>query len=398
MVDIAIDLEEEEDRFFLKAEFDEKIALSLYRDRYLYVDFPSPKNGERYVLRSKGYIGQIPTSEGILIRIRPKVPIHNLFRMLEYAYNLASFQFLDGKITVDSLDDLFENLASILAKRVLDRTRKGLYCCYVKEEDSLSYLRGQIKVIPSIRAFMRGSVRLECEYEEHTPDVEDNHILVWTLLQLPRFPLKRNEVRRQVRQAYRALTRTIDVKQVEPCACINRFYHRLNDDYRPMHGLCRFFLEHTGPSVEVGEHEFIPFVLNMPNLFESFVAKWLQIHLPEDLRIETQYNAKLGGESGIVFRIDLVLIDVASNEVIAVLDTKYKRKECPEKADIHQIVAYAEYMHTKNAFLIYPSPLQPPLDTKVGEINVRSIIFNIADDPDEAGRSFIEKLMDLLKC
>jgi len=395
MVDRVIELEEEEDRFFPKTEFDEKIALSLYRDPYLDVDFPSPKNDQCYVLRSKGYIGQIPTSEGILIRIRPKVPIHNLFRMLEYAYNLKSFQFLDGKTAVDSLDDLFENLASILAKRVLDRARKGLYCSYVEEEDSLSYLRGQIKVIPSIRAFMRGSVRLECEYEEHTPDVEDNHILVWTLLQLPRFPLKRNEVRRQVRQAYRALASTVYVRQVEPCACINRFYHRLNDDYRPMHGLCRFFLEHTGPSVGVGEHEFIPFVLNMPNLFESFVAKWLQIHLPEDLRMKTQYTVELG-ESGIVLRIDLVLIDVASNEVIAVLDTKYKRKEAPENADIYQIAAYAECMDTQNAFLIYPSLETISENIPLGRVTVRSLVFNIGIDPDEAGKLFLEELLELL--
>ncbi|NQE52189.1 hypothetical protein C5S29_01250, partial [ANME-1 cluster archaeon GoMg3.2] len=244
MVGKVIELEEEIARSIPSTEFDEETALALYHGSHIEVDFPSPLNDQCYVLRSQGYVGQIPVPEDILIRISPKVPIHNLFRMLEYAYDLKSFLLLEGMSTVDSLDDLFENLAAILAKRVLDRARKGLYCDYIIDEKSLPYLRGQIKVMPSLRAAMRGSTRLECEYEEHTPNVDDNRILVWTLYQLPRFRLKREDVRHHVRQAYRALASAVDVKSLEPRVCINRFYHRLNDDYRPMHGLCRFFLEH----------------------------------------------------------------------------------------------------------------------------------------------------------
>ena len=209
--------------------------------------------------------------------------------------------------------------------------------------------------MPSLRAAMRGSTRLECEYEEHTPNVDDNRILAWTLYQLPRFRLKREDVQHQVRQAYRALASTVDVKSLEPRVCINRFYHRLNDDYRPMHGLCRFFLEHCGPDIAVGEHEFIPFVLHMPILFESFVAKWLQAILPTGIQLETQYKADLDEFGMFVFRIDLVLIAAVSDRVLAVLDTKYKRKERPDVADIQQIVAYVLRMSSQKAILIYPS-------------------------------------------
>ena len=47
--------------------------------------------------------------------------------MLEWAYNLGSFDLFDGEIQSDSLDDIYQMLAKILAKRVLDRGRKGLY-------------------------------------------------------------------------------------------------------------------------------------------------------------------------------------------------------------------------------------------------------------------------------
>jgi len=74
-----------------------------------------------------------------------------------------------------------------------------------------------------------------------------------------------------------------------------------------------------------------------------------------------------------------------------------KRKEAPEEADIQQIVAYAVRMNTQTAILVYPSMATQSVDLKVGEVNVRSLIFNIGVDLDEAGRTFLEKLMKLVK-
>jgi 5-methylcytosine-specific restriction endonuclease McrBC regulatory subunit McrC len=135
----------------------------------------------------------------------------------------------------------------------------------------------------------------------------------------------------------------------------------------------------------------------MPILFESFVAKWLQANLPAAILLEKQYKADLDELGMFVFRIDLVLIDVASDRVLAVLDTKYKRKERPEEADIQQIVAYAVRMNTQKAILIYPSTDTQAVYLTVGEVNLCSIIFDIGIDPDEAGRSFLEKMMTVVQ-
>jgi 5-methylcytosine-specific restriction enzyme subunit McrC len=394
-----LDLLEEESFHIPKADFDVTTALTLHHihGNKISVEFPTPLNNQSYVLRSRGYVGQIPVTDDLVMRINSKVPVDNLFRMLEYAYNLKSFDFLEGHISVESLDDLFERLAAILAKKILNRARKGLYRGYVGEQESLPYLRGRVLVMPSVRSAMRGSTRLECEYEEHTADLDDNHILAWTLYRLPRFRLQRDEVRRQVRQAYRVLARTVEVTSVEAKDCVRRLYHRLNEDYRPMHGLCRFFLEHCGPGVETGEHDFIPFVLNMPSLFESFVAEWLRANLPAGMRVTPQYRADLDDSGMFAFRIDLVLRNVASDQVIAVMDTKYKREERPEEADIQQIVAYAVRMKTKDAFLIYPSSVTQSRVLLVGDdIRVQNLIFDVGKDPDEAGRLFLGRLNEAL--
>jgi 5-methylcytosine-specific restriction enzyme subunit McrC len=391
----VIKLIEEEDLSIPRVDIDENLISLLWQSHKERIDieFPSIINNSCYQLRSKGCIGQIPVSPEFMLRILPKVPLNSIFCMLEYAYNLKSFQFLEGVAEVESIADLFERLVSILAKKVLNRVRKGLYSGYQKHYECLQFQRGRILIAPTIRAMRRGSAQLECEYEEHTADLIDNQILAWTLYQLPRFGLKREDVRRQVRQAYHALVSAVTLSPITPRDCIKSFYHRLNDDYQPMHSLCRFFLEQCGPGIETGSYSFIPFLLNMPRLFESFVAEWLKLNTPTGTHISPQYRADLDQKGNFFFRIDLVLSDIKSGKILAVLDTKYKRDTKPSAEDIQAIVAYAAAVETNNAFLIYPSSKTEEINIPVGKINVSSLGFDISQDLDHAGSIFFEKLV-----
>jgi 5-methylcytosine-specific restriction enzyme subunit McrC len=314
--------------------------------------------------------------------------------MLEYAYGLKSFQFLDGRVELKKIDDLFEELASVLSKMVLERNRKGLYRDYVRREEPLPYIKGRILIRKSLKSSVRGAINLDCEYDENTADIMDNRILAWTLYRIPRLNIQREEIRRQVGRAYRAISGSVDVNHVNSTDCINRFYHRLNEDYRPMHALCRFFLEQCGPMTDNGDHEFLPFVLNMPILFESFVAEWLRANLPSEMQLKSQFWADLDSEGILSFRIDLVIEDIASGKVLAVLDTKYKRPAMPSQQDITQIIAYAVRMGTDKAFLIYPSVATNIMDFKTGDINVGSLIFDISKNPDDSGNLFLQTLIN----
>lgn len=259
----------------------------------------------------------------------PKVPIGNLFRMLEVAYNLRSFHFFDGEIQLDSLEDLYERIVSILARRVLDRTRKGLYRGYLEESDELTFMRGRLDAVRTSLNTVRGVPRISCHFEEHTADLQDNRILLWTLHQIRRQALHREKVKSEVDRARRALTGTVTLEQCAPSDCVRRFYHRLNDDYAPMHGLCRFVLEQTGPSTGQGDRSFIPFELNMPQLFESFVAEWLRANSPPGVVVRCQHHAQLDSNFEMKIRIDIVICDERSQHPIVVLDTKYKTSDQP---------------------------------------------------------------------
>ena len=346
-----------------------------------------------YTIKAEGYVGFITLSDNYSIHIRPKIQINNIFLMLEYAYNLKSFELMNGVARLENVEDFFERLADILAKKVIDRNTKGLYRSYLPKTEPLPFIRGRINAKRSLMAVLQGSVRTTCTYEESTVDIEENEILLWTLYRLRQFNIQRENVKKNLRKAYRELVNKVSLVDFSAKDCINRFYNRLNSDYKPIHGICRFLLEHSGPSVDIGSNDFLPFTVYMPTLFESFVAEWLREHLPTDLRLRSQYRAAIDAEGKLEFRIDLILENLKSGKVLCVMDTKYKKTLQTQMQDIAQVLAYATKMQTLNAFLIYPSGSINSFHYQVGAYNVRGFYFDITGNIEEAGKQFLQTLL-----
>ncbi|HEY9892630.1 MAG TPA: restriction endonuclease, partial [Candidatus Sericytochromatia bacterium] len=226
---------------------------------------------------------------------------------------------------------------------------------------------------------------------EQTGDIEDNQILAWTLFIIGRSGLCRESVSSTVRKAFHALQGFVTLKPFKSEACIDRNYHRLNQDYQLLHALCRFFLDNTGPSHETGDREMLPFLIDMANLYEQFVAEWLKANTPKGLFVNQQH--RVTHDQNYFDRIDLLLCDIETGKVQYVLDTKYKAPDRVDSGDRHQIVAYANAVKCNNAILIYPQHLNHPLDIKNGDLRVRSLNFSLNDDLNEAGKIFLTSLL-----
>jgi 5-methylcytosine-specific restriction enzyme subunit McrC len=158
-----------------------------------------------------------------------------------------------------------------------------------------------------------------------------------------------------------------------------------------MHALCRFFLEHSGPTHQVGDREMLPFLVNMANLYELFVAEWLKAHLPAPWRVKVQEKVHIGAHKELQFEIDLVIEDDQGNTRY-VLDTKYKTADKPDNTDINQIIAYATAKNCREAILIYPTPLSRPLDIHLDNIHIRTLAFSLDGDLEAAGEKFLATL------
>lgn len=389
-----ITLREYEDLFLSRSELTEDEGELIY-DRYrkkIDVEFPSPRTGGRWKLRSLGWVGTIPLGPGRRLLLEPKVPIGNLFRMLEYAYRLKSFELLEGSVECQSLNDVYQRLAGVLARRVLDRGRRGYYRAYVPQTERLTMVRGTLDVAQSIRAPWR--VGLHCRYQEHTADVRENQLIAWTLYLIARQGICSGATLETVRAAYRSLHGGVTLRPFVAADCVNGHYSRLNDDYRPLHFLCRFFLEHSGPAHEAGGREMLPFLVNMGRLYELFVSEWLRQHLPGQYSLSAQESVVIDTSVGVGVNIDLVLNDGATGETIAVLDTKYKKETVPSQSDINQAVTYAVVKNCRRTALIYPVPPGSPVDMffPSNSLHLRALVFGLDGDLTENGTQFLADL------
>lgn len=369
----------------------------LVRDNYsgkISIEPASFQSNANWKVNSEGWVGYIPLTEELGLRLSPKegITISNIFRMLEYAYDLNSFQLQDGLIDLKTVEDLYERLAHILAERVLERGRKGYYRAYQSQSARLSSIRGRIDLKRACSAPWQALPF--CHFEEHTADVEENRILAWTLFQILRSGICSNRTLPIIRQAYHRLAQSARIEPFLPCDCVKRFYSRLNQDYEPMHALCRFFLESQGPGHEAGDRKMIPFLVNMNSLFELFVARWLEKNLGERYSVQCQEEVLIDSRLNINFKIDLSIFDKESSSCTLVMDTKYKVGN-PSAEDIEQVAAYAEAKGCREAVLIYPEYSRSRLNGSVGDISVRSGTFSLSEDPDLAGRRFVKESLGI---
>ena len=233
---------------------------------------------------------------------------------------------------------------------------------------------------------------ISCKYEEHTTDVEENRIILWTLSTILRSGLCGEKYLPVVRHAYRVLSRFSDHKQYSWSDCIGRLYNRLNEDYEPMHGLCRFFLERMGPCQGRGERKMLPFVINMHQLFEEFVALWLAKKLRDDgrLNLSIQYSVDAGS---FTIRPDLVVEESLTGLPVLVADTKYKASESIDPDDVYQVVAYAQKLSCPEAVLVYPFSSENLYREDWSGILIRTVAFDLEQSLDSAGNAFLSALL-----
>lgn len=387
-----LDITEYQPEFVDKEVLSEAVGQELWT-RYakqIDLEFPNPKTNGKWKLYSRGWVGYIPLNGSYGIHIKPRVPIANLYQMLEYAYKLESIKSIDGVITCNSVKGLYERLANQLALRILSRCQKGLYKSYVDEEDNLPYLRGKLNTHQWIKK--HPTTLFPCEYQEQTYDNEDNQILTWTLNKIIRSGfVTREQTLANVRAAFKKMKCYTTIQLFRSSDCLRRKYHRLNQDYELLHSLCRMFLDLQSPTHETGNMQTVPFLVNMARLYELFVAEWLKRHVPKGYQVRAQEKMEIG--DGILrFNIDLVLYNLEQGKVQCVLDTKYKISSLPSNNDVNQVVTYALSKGCKEAILVYPLADIKQIDEHIGDVRVRTLNFSVDQDIDLSGELFLKRL------
>ena len=129
-------------------------------------------------------------------------------------------------------------------------------------------------------------------------------------------------------------------------------------------------------------------------LEDHATSEWMRVHLPPGISLAPQERVNVGTYTELHFDVDLVLRDSSTNEVLCVLDTKYKDSEVPATDDVAQIAAYAEALGCNETVLVYPRDLPRPFEARVGDIRVRSLAFSLDGNVDESGRRFVRTVLE----
>lgn len=310
-----------------------------------------PLQGDGYVVNPQQFVGVLQLPSGALIRSTPKVPIANLVRMLAEALDLP--ELFDEHVAYDSVDELLELTArhfAHLARRIVE---SGMHRAYVEQADNLRALRGRIDFSEDLRANFALRHRVFCRFEEFTWDVPENQVIrqVLRLLSVqPHFSrLLRNDLR-----SLDQLMGDVTVGRFTPADVTHFSYHRFNDHYRPVHQLCRLFLEGASLSEELGSIDGRAFLVDMNALFERFVTRILQARVPAPIAVRAQLKTHLDQDRLIPIRPDLAFEH--SGHVLLVADCKYKAATDEfRNSDVYQVLAYCTALHCTQGLLIYPA-------------------------------------------
>ena len=319
---------------------------------------PVPGTTDQYTINPRNYIGLINTGHNI-IHIAPKIGIPRALFLITYALNPNNWHDTYAPATNDLL--LNEAIAIPFIHHTHNATRRHLLHGYRTIDDTLHGIKGRIRFNDQLRRHQRLAVPIEVSYDEHTPDIDENRILLAALHKLSHLqrltPDLQHDINRLIRN-FTGVTPTTYNRHRIPTPPINR----LNQHYAPALGLAELILTNRTLELAHGTNTNNSLLFDMATVFESFVHTALReaLHLTrhqfpragtQPLYLDTNRHVRL--------KPDITWWQHGICTLVG--DIKYKKTISGDgnNADLYQALAYANATRLDNATLIYANAENP---------------------------------------
>lgn len=244
--------------------------------------------------------------------------------------------------------------------------QRGLRQDYVRVEEELPYLRGQLHTTAQMRQLPGRAHHFHVRHDVFVPNRAENRLLK---LALERVRYATNQADNW-RLAHELSARLHEVPtSTQPQQDWREWSHtRLMSHYQPIRPWCHLVLGQGMPVALAGDQQGLSLLFPMEKLFEAYVARWLRKHLPQPLRLTAQaaseYLCWHDEQRIFQLRPDLLVRD-HNGITVMVLDTKWKRLEAGNRSgnyglaqgDFYQMLAYGQtYLKGRGTLaLIYPA-------------------------------------------
>jgi 5-methylcytosine-specific restriction enzyme subunit McrC len=304
-----------------------------------------------------------------------------LVRMLDVALGLNLEIGAEAAIARQK-NTLLEILIDAFATRLLAEVRRGLPRAYRQCEENLPALRGRLD---ATRQFTRNAVRpdrLACRFDQLDADTPLMRVMAAATVFLARHTRSLG-TRRKLDELRHALA---DIPQVPitrlPWQAVR--IDRTNRRWEALFQLARLLLQRDWQATHHAAKapEGLTLLFPMNDLFEKYIAVLLRRALAgSGIEVIDQggHRACLGAftgahlESGEVFRTKPDIMLRLGREMVAIIDTKWKklsldpldRKHGVSQGDVYQLMAYARLYRTAELMLLYPGkPGEPAGERK----------------------------------
>ncbi len=314
-----------------------------------YIDiFYSPKRNY-YRIRAKNFTGIINVGD-LIINIKPKIGLNNLFFLINYCYKLP-FRF-DEEAPMEQSYEIFNYYIYLFANATKEIIRKGVYRRYLDKVENTIYLKGRLLIEQNIRNTIVDKTKNVCKFDEYTENVLENHILKYITKKLIRI-VDNKEIKNTLRYNLlylNAIDRSIKVTNNDFDKII---YTRLNKNYEYPLNLAKFFINNIFIKDILGSKRVSSFLVDMNKLFESFVFMALQEKLESSI-YKVVYQKSLFLDDSRKIKIFPDILIQKKGKASIVIDVKYKIENNYINSDIYQLIAYCKRMNIRNGIIVLP--------------------------------------------
>ncbi|MFJ5303885.1 McrC family protein [Streptomyces sp. NPDC088350] len=303
------------------------------------------RGGARWEVQARRTVGAVRLGQGdgiVVLRIAPKITVGRLLYLLAHAQD-RRLRWQPDPVDASVRRDLFPAIATLFTRAAERALHAGPLSGYSGREDTAMMLRGRLRAAAQLRRRPGLALPLEIAYDEHTPDIPENQLLLGAARRLAR----RADVPPVLRAKLRRLdTRLEGVTAPPPGAPVAAWTpNRLNAHYVPALRLAEIVLRGASFEYEDGRPVSVDGLLfNMEKVFEDFLANTLGVALERYIGGRSQPHPRthhLDDANEHILLPDLVHrlpgADGGLHPAI-VVDAKYQ--EGVKRENLYQMLAY----------------------------------------------------------
>lgn len=317
---------------------------------------------DRVMLRTGSWVGALAVP-GCTIRVQPRAPMENLFTM--FSAGLPADAWGSDAVGWAADSELVDGVAAFLLRAIDTATRRGLLHGYVTLEEDTSVIRGRL-LVDQLATRPWAAAAPPCRYDEFTPDIPENRMLLCAVRQVLSWPDLPPLVRRD---GLRLVQRFEGVEVTSPDQHHDDLpITRLNEHYAPALELARKALDGITIRHIEGEQTAHAFMIDMDDLFRRWITVELSNRLWPTLNVEERPQYALDVQDQWHFTPDLLLR--RDLQPVLVGNVAYHlAADRRDGSDFYPLLAYASALGLEAGLLIYAHADQAPAP----EVVVRSI-------------------------